>query len=558
MSQKIRELLEEYRLYDPETENRCDNFEKCEFLLNSRFDALLGFRIKDLNVSSIHLNNFRKKLLELKELKIEHYRNKYLAQQEIQEIPEIPHWMVEWKINIDILYNEFERYEPYHENNCRNLEVCINLLNSRYRAIKEWKKTKYADILIEQSNKKNPIYKYYSDKFEKDLVELKELKIEEYRTIFESESHIETDIHQKRQSPYNIFFKEQMKIIKEKEKELQRYEYMTAKEKMDYIADLWKATKKDDSESHIETDIHQKRQSPYNIFFKEQMKIIKEKEKELQRYEYMTAKEKMDYIADLWKATKKDDSESDIEFANIEPDRIVYNDKGAQKYLEESIREHTKIRREYTKSIRGHIEKEEYRRFQEQEYEKTKNKIKEQLHSLVKMPSRLFGRLMSSSFSSSKKLDINEKINIWSDKIIELISAFRLLKSEECRNLDECVNKITIIIDIINSFVERPNTMIYNELPKDSIYNIQKNIIYKIFLIDYKITFTDKELEHRQYLQLLEDYSKILIVLQNIKLDDCKNTFSEEKTGGKKYKNLKSKTDLKNKKRNGMKIIQKY
>jgi len=495
MSQKIRELLEEYRLYDPETENRCDNFEKCEFLLNSRFDALLGFRIKDLNVSSIHLNNFRKKLLELKELKIEHYRNKYLAQQEIQEIPEIPHWMVEWKINIDILYNEFERYEPYHENNCRNLEVCINLLNSRYRAIKEWKKTKYADILIEQSNKKNPIYKYYSDKFEKDLVELKELKIEEYRTIFESESH-------------------------------------------------------------IETDIHQKRQSPYNIFFKEQMKIIKEKEKELQRYEYMTAKEKMDYIADLWKATKKDDSESDIEFANIEPDRIVYNDKGAQKYLEESIREHTKIRREYTKSIRGHIEKEEYRRFQEQEYEKTKNKIKEQLHSLVKMPSRLFGRLMSSSFSSSKKLDINEKINIWSDKIIELISAFRLLKSEECRNLDECVNKITIIIDIINSFVERPNTMIYNELPKDSIYNIQKNIIYKIFLIDYKITFTDKELEHRQYLQLLEDYSKILIVLQNIKLDDCKNTFSEEKTGGKKYKNLKSKTDLKNKKRNGMKINQ--
>ena len=163
------------------------------------------------------------------------------------------------------------------------------------------------------------------------------------------------------------------------------------------------------------------------------------------------------------------------------------------------------------------------------------------------MPSRLFGRLMSSSLSSSKKLDINEKINIWSDKIIELISEFRLLKSEECRNLDECINKITTIIDIINSFVERPNTMIYNELPKDGIYNIQKNIIYKNFLIDYKITFTDKELEHRQYLQLLEDYSKILIVLQNMKLDDCKNTFSEEKTGGKKLKTLKS--NLKNKKK---------
>lgn len=201
------------------------------------------------------------------------------------------------------------------------------------------------------------------------------------------------------------------------------------------------------------------------------------------------------------------------------------------------------------KSIREHKEKEEYRRLQEQEYEKTKKKIKEQLHSLVKMPSRLFGRVMSSSLSLSKKLDINVKINIWSDKIIELISEFRLLKSEECKNLDECVNKITTIIDIINSFVERPNTMIYDELPKDNIYNIQKNKIYKNFLIDYKIIFTDKELEHPEYLQLLEDYKKILIVLQNIKLDDCKNTFSEEKIGGKKHKNLKSKTDLKNKKK---------
>ena len=422
MSSKIEALLNEYRLYDPEKENGCDTFERCEYLLNSRFNALLGFRIKDLQVSSTHLNNFRINLLELKELKIEEYRNKYLRKQEIPEMSEIPIWMNEWINNIDILYNEFERYEPYHENNCRNLEICINLLNSRYRAIIEWKKAKYADILIDKSNKTNPIYKYYSDKFEKDLLELKELKIEEYRTKFDSES------------------------------------------------------------------------------------------------------------------------ESHIEFANIEPDRIVYNDKGSQKYLEESIREHTKIRR-----------KEEYRRFQEQEYEKTKKKIQEQLHSLVKMPSRLFGRLMS---SSSKKLDINEKINIWSDKIIELISAFRLLKSEKCRNLDECVNKITIIIDIINSFVETPNTMIYNELPNDGIYNIQKNKIYKNFLEDYKITFTDKELKHPEYLQLLEDYKKILIVLQNIKLDDCKNTFSGGKTGGKKLKTLKSVFDLKNKKRKEMKINQ--
>ena len=42
-------------------------------------------------------------------------------------------------------------------------------------------------------------------------------------------------------------------------------------------------------------------------------------------------------------------------------------------------------------------------------------------------------------------------------------------------------------------------------------------------ILKNKITFTDNELKHSQYYQ---------------KLDDCKNTFSEEKTGGKKTKNL--------------------
>ena len=314
---KIEELLNEYRLYDPEKENGCDTFERCEYLLNSRFDALLGFRIKDLKLNSRTLNYLKKELLELKKL-----------------------------------------------------------------------------------------------------------KIEEYRTKFDSESHIVIDIHP------------------------------TSNPSQEY-------------------------------------KII---------------------------------------------------DKAAQKYLEESIKEHTKIRRE-----------EEYRRLQQQEYEETKKKIKEQLHSLVEMPSRLFGRLMS---SSSKKLDINEKINIWSDKIIEMISDLSVWKPQKCENLDECIDKITTIIDIINSFVERPNTMINQEFSISSHtnnkYNIQKNKIYENFLYDYKITFTDKELEHPEYLKLLEDYSKILIVLQNMKLDDCKNTFSEEKTGGwngKKLKTLKSKSDLKNKKK---------
>lgn len=129
------------------------------------------------------------------------------------------------------------------------------------------------------------------------------------------------------------------------------------------------------------------------------------------------------------------------------------------------------------------IIKKEYKRLQE-----TKKKIQEQLHLLVKMPSRLLGRFMT----SSKKLNTEEKINIWSDKIIEMISDVSVRKS------DKCIEKISI--DIINSFVERPNTMIYN------------------------ITFTDKELEHPEYLKLLEDYKKIITVLQNMKLDDCKNS----------------------------------
>ena len=416
MSSKIEKLLNEYRLYDPEKENGCDTFERCEYLLNTRFDALLGFRIKDLNLTTIILDNFKKELLELKKLKIEEYRNKYiyLRAQEIPQIPELPLWMNGWIINIDKLYDEFETYEPYEENNCRNLEDCIRLLNSRYRAIIEWKKAKYADILIKQSNKTNPIYKYYSDKFEKDLQQLKELKIEEYRTKFESESNIETDIHPKTQTPL-----------------------------------------------------------------------------------YPTS--------------------------NIETDRTVYRHKGCLKYLEESTRMHKQL-----------IKNKEKQRLQQQEYEETKKKINEQLHSLVEMPSRFFGRLMSSS--SSKKLDINEKINIWSDKIIEMISDLSAWKPERCENLDECTDKITTIIDIINSFLERPNTMVKQELQENNNYNILKNKIYKNFLIDYKITFTDKELEHSQYLKLLEDYKQIIIVLQNMKLDDCKNTFS----GGKKTKKLKS------------------
>lgn len=202
--------------------------------------------------------------------------------------------------------------------------------------------------------------------------------------------------------------------------------------------------------------------------------------------------------------------------------------------LKEKPKIDNKVLRDYhLKILESAKEYLEENKAKQQEYEETKKQIKEQLHSLVEMPSRFIGRLMSSS-KKQELVDIKLKINIWSDKIIELISDFTAWKSERCKNLDECIEKITTIIDIINSFVERPNTMINQELPKINKYNIQKNKIYKLFLNHYKITFTDIELENPEYIKLRDEYKQILIVLQNMKLDDCK------KTGGKKHKKPKS------------------
>jgi hypothetical protein len=264
----------------------------------------------------------------------------------------------------------------------------------------------------------------------------------------------------------------------------------------------------------IERVRYRKLESDYNIFFKEQMAILNKKNTD------MTALQKMEYIADLWRAKKHD--------------KALYKDTGTQRYLEKIIREN----------------KEQI--LQKQKNEETKKQIQDQLHSLVEMPSKLFGRLMSSSSLVSKKLDTKAKINIWSDKIIEMITEFRLLNLEKCKNLDECIENITIIIDIIYSFVENPNIMINHELSASDKYNKRKNKIYENFLKDYKITFTDEDLQHPEYLKLLEEYKKIIIVLQNMKLDDCKNYCPqlEEKTGGIKHKTLKSVFDLKKGKRN--------
>lgn len=60
---------------------------------------------------------------------------------------------------------------------------------------------------------------------------------------------------------YNVFFKAQMAILKDSEKDMEKDECMTAKAKMAHVAALWKAKKEDKfeealSEPEPETDAH--------------------------------------------------------------------------------------------------------------------------------------------------------------------------------------------------------------------------------------------------------------------------------------------------------------
>lgn len=213
----------------------------------------------------------------------------------------------------------------------------------------------------------------------------------------------------------------------------------------------------------------------------------------------------------------------------------------AQRYLEKSIREHKTL-----------IEQNEARRKSQQEYEERVQKIKQTYRSILNIPSTVLRSFRGLSLSSKKyeTLTSEYKINIWSDKIIELISELTLYNPTTCKNLDECVEKITIIIDIIHSFIQNPNIMIEYDFSRsaktNNKYDIQKYKIYKSFLEDYNITFNDTDLQHPLFIKLNDDYKKIIIQLQKIKLDDCKNTFQnkQETIGG------KSKSNLKNKKRN--------
>ena len=85
-------------------------------------------------------------------------------------------------------------------------------------------------------------------------------------------------------------------------------------------------------------------------------------------------------------------------------------------------------------------------------------------------------------------------------------------------------------MDIIYSFIEYPHIMIYrNRLRYINNKNyIIINSIYNLFLKDYNIILDNYDLKQPLYIQLKDEYTKIMIVLQKIKLDNCINTFSNQ------------------------------
>ncbi len=71
--------LNEYKLYEPE----CDNLDRCEYIINTRFEALIGFLIRGLAIDKRNLDIYLNKMKKIKNEKIEEYRNKYSKEEEI-------------------------------------------------------------------------------------------------------------------------------------------------------------------------------------------------------------------------------------------------------------------------------------------------------------------------------------------------------------------------------------------------------------------------------------------------------------------------------------------
>ena len=69
--------------------------------------------------------------------------------------------------------------------------------------------------------------------------------------------------------------------------------------------------------------------SAYNIFFKEQMAVLKEKEAGKEKDDCMTAKAKMTYVADLWRKTAKKGGDENFVEALENPDDAHSSDDEA-------------------------------------------------------------------------------------------------------------------------------------------------------------------------------------------------------------------------------------
>ena len=189
-SQKINELLEEYRLYDPEEYIQCESFERCKFLLESRFNALITHRIRNLKLNS-RLALFKSRLEDIKADKIQFYRNKYLEEDKpaLKDI-EVPEWMAKWVNITEGLLNEFDEYIPHIHTGPKTLDRYEELINFNYRAILEWKIEKYANATLDKHYKDDKIYKKYLDNFKEKLLKKRNEKIEEYRIKFTDEEMI--------------------------------------------------------------------------------------------------------------------------------------------------------------------------------------------------------------------------------------------------------------------------------------------------------------------------------------------------------------------------------
>jgi len=189
-SQKINELLEEYRLYNPEEYIQCESFERCKYLLESRFNALITHRIRNLKLNS-RLAYFKSRLEDIKADKIQFYRNKYLEEDKpvLKDI-EVPEWMAKWVNITEELLNDFDEYIPYIHTGPKTLERYEELINSNYRAILEWKLDKHTNETLNDYYKDNKIYKKYLDNFKEKLLEKRNEKIEEYRIKFTNKEMI--------------------------------------------------------------------------------------------------------------------------------------------------------------------------------------------------------------------------------------------------------------------------------------------------------------------------------------------------------------------------------